>query len=80
MTRFSVGDKVRYADSYLRSTHQNIGDLPLLRGKVTVVDNSIKPQLVTVKWQLNGKPHTFGYSEYEGRIHIATHLVPAVDK
>ena len=54
---FSIGDKVAYSVAWLRSTGSITGDIPFLRGTVRTTEDFGSGQLVTIAWELRGKPY-----------------------
>ena len=47
---FAIGDRVAYSVAFLKSTGQNTGDIPRLRGTVKAVQSLGAQQLVTIAW------------------------------
>ena len=50
MQSFSVGDKVAYKASFLRSTGQYTGSIPNARGTITELKNLGGNTLATIDW------------------------------
>ncbi len=54
---FQPGDRVAYAVGFLKSTGQQTGDSPFLRGEIVSVQPLGQVQLCAIRWTLRGKPY-----------------------